>query len=41
MQMRARRMELHAIAVEALEEVYVDEVEHHYVSLLIMPNMPG
>src|SRR5258706_11726917 len=33
MQMRARRMELHAIAVEALEKVYADEVEHHYGEL--------
>jgi len=33
MQMRARRMELHAIAVDALEKVYSDEAEHHYGEL--------
>jgi predicted ATPase len=33
MQMRARRMELHTIAVEALEKVYAGEVERHYSEL--------
>jgi tetratricopeptide (TPR) repeat protein len=33
MQMRARRMELHAIAVDALEKVYAAEVEYHYGEL--------
>ncbi len=33
MQMRARRMELHAIAVAALEKVYAEEAEHHYGEL--------
>ncbi|MEP6894497.1 MAG: tetratricopeptide repeat protein [Chloroflexota bacterium] len=33
MQMRAHRMELHAIAVTALEKVYVDELDHHYGEL--------
>jgi len=33
MQMRARRMELHGIAVSALEKIYKDEVEHHYGEL--------
>jgi tetratricopeptide (TPR) repeat protein len=33
MQMRARRMELHAIAVDALEKVYATQVEHHYGEL--------
>jgi len=33
MQMRARRMELHTIAVNALEKVYAEEVEHHYGEL--------
>ena len=30
MQMRARRMELHAIAVSALEKVHAGDIEHHY-----------
>jgi tetratricopeptide (TPR) repeat protein len=33
MQMRARRVELHAIAVDALEIVYAEEAEHHYGEL--------
>lgn len=33
MQMRARRVELHAFAVEALETVYTGELEHHYGEL--------
>ncbi len=33
MQMRARRMELHASALEALENIYVGEEEHHYGEL--------
>ncbi|MEP7135338.1 MAG: adenylate/guanylate cyclase domain-containing protein [Chloroflexota bacterium] len=33
MQMRARRMELHAVAVDALEKVYAEDVEHHYGEL--------
>ena len=33
MQMRARRMELHAIALSALEKVYANEVEYHYSEL--------
>ena len=33
MQMRARRIELHTIAVNALEKVYADDVEHHYGEL--------
>ncbi len=33
MQMRARRMELHALAVDALEKVYAEEVDHHYAEL--------
>ena len=33
MQMRARRVELHAIAVAALEKIYSGEVEHHYGEL--------
>jgi len=33
MQMRARRIELHAIAVEALEKIYAEDVEHHYGEL--------
>jgi predicted ATPase/class 3 adenylate cyclase len=33
MQMRARRMELHGIALEALEKVYAEEAHHHYGEL--------
>ena len=33
MQMRARLMELHAIALEALEKVYAAEAHHHYGEL--------
>ena len=33
MQMQARRVELHAIAVDALEKVYAEDVEHHYGEL--------
>ena len=33
MQMRARRMELHAIALSALERIHADEIERHYGEL--------
>ncbi len=33
MQMRARRRELHALAVEALEKIYSDDVKFHYAEL--------
>jgi len=33
MQMNARRMELHAIALDALEKIYADDIEHHYGEL--------
>ncbi len=33
MQMRARRMELHALALDALERIHADEIEHHYGEL--------
>jgi len=33
MQMRARRTELHTIAVDALEKVYADELKNHYGKL--------
>ncbi|HEX9839802.1 MAG TPA: tetratricopeptide repeat protein, partial [Anaerolineales bacterium] len=33
MQMQARRRELHGLAVEAFEELYADNLSHHYVEL--------
>ena len=33
MQMSSRRQELHFLAVEALEDIYEDEIEHHYGEL--------
>jgi predicted ATPase len=33
MQMEARRSELHALAVEALEHLYLDDLAHHYDEL--------
>jgi tetratricopeptide (TPR) repeat protein len=33
MQMQARRIELHTIAVDALEKIYADEAEHHFGEL--------
>jgi len=33
MQMRARRQELHSLAVTALEKIYVDELKFHYAEL--------
>jgi tetratricopeptide (TPR) repeat protein len=33
MQMRARRQELHALVVDALEKLYPGEIEHHYGEL--------
>lgn len=33
MQMRARRRELHALAVAALEKIYADDVKFHYAEL--------
>ena len=33
MQMRARRLELHAIALAALETIYAEDIEHHFGEL--------
>jgi predicted ATPase len=33
MQMNARRMELHAVALNALEKIYAGDIEHHYAEL--------
>ena len=33
MQMRSRRQELHFLAVEALEDIYENEIDHHYTEL--------
>ena len=33
MQLQARRQELHTVALEALEDIYTDELQHHYGEL--------